>query len=331
MGRAKLPIKPIDRERSRNETFKKRRKGLIKKTSEFATLCDVDAYLICYGPQEPFKAETWPENESKVCEIIDRYRGLSKEDQDRRKLDLSSFLEDKKRKMERELDLRRKQNAEMLYPSWDDQLNGLQEQQLRELLSKLDSKLEIVKMRLELIKGQNSSIKGKEIAVFSQPNPIDHWQQYILDGNINWNNIGLAEIQNQLLPISVKPSDQFHIPLDSSYNSAFFFDASSYGNFSTNYNNCTMHLPMPPVKNEGFGMWDNEVITNNSMFHRREEFCNVNSLQYNSTSLPFFNGIGTSDLKATGTFCPGSMVGFFPPTHMQNDGGFRPDFDNINP
>ncbi|XP_077242921.1 MADS-box protein FBP24-like [Tasmannia lanceolata] len=287
MGRAKLPIKPINRERSRNETFKKRRKGLIKKTYEFATLCGVDVCLICFGPEgnQPFEAETYPKNRDEVGEIINLYRGLSKEDQDRRKLDLPSFLEDKKRKKERELDQRRRQNAELLFPSWDNRLNGLQNQQLRELLSKLDSKLEIVNNRLELIKVQNS-MKGKEIEIYSKTN-----QNHLHYMNMDWNNTELCEFLNHPFPISYKPSDQQYIPLDYSYNSSVF-DASrlmgnmsSYGHF-THYNNCPP-LPMPP-----FGMWDNEEITYNNLLHKRGEFCHVRNPHEAMNSLPFFNNMG---------------------------------------
>ncbi|KAG8042868.1 hypothetical protein GUJ93_ZPchr0310g6560 [Zizania palustris] len=49
MARKKISLQRIANNSNRRATFRKRRKGLIKKTSELATLCDVDACLVIYG------------------------------------------------------------------------------------------------------------------------------------------------------------------------------------------------------------------------------------------------------------------------------------------
>ncbi|KAJ4840418.1 Agamous-like MADS-box protein agl21 [Turnera subulata] len=49
MGRGKIVIRRIDNSTSRQVTFSKRRKGLIKKTKELAILCDAEVGLIIFS------------------------------------------------------------------------------------------------------------------------------------------------------------------------------------------------------------------------------------------------------------------------------------------
>ncbi|WZZ54040.1 hypothetical protein YC2023_054147 [Brassica napus] len=49
MGRGKIVIKRIDDSTSRQVTFSKRRKGLIKKAKELAILCDAEVGLIIFS------------------------------------------------------------------------------------------------------------------------------------------------------------------------------------------------------------------------------------------------------------------------------------------
>lgn len=49
MGRGKIVIQRIDNSTSRQVTFSKRRKGLIKKAKELAILCDADVGLLIFS------------------------------------------------------------------------------------------------------------------------------------------------------------------------------------------------------------------------------------------------------------------------------------------
>uniref|UniRef100_A0A2C9UQS1 MADS-box domain-containing protein n=1 Tax=Manihot esculenta TaxID=3983 RepID=A0A2C9UQS1_MANES len=49
MGRGKIVIRRIDNSTSRQVTFSKRRKGLIKKAKELAILCDADVGLVIFS------------------------------------------------------------------------------------------------------------------------------------------------------------------------------------------------------------------------------------------------------------------------------------------
>ncbi|KAK9290615.1 hypothetical protein L1049_008787 [Liquidambar formosana] len=65
MGRGKLNMDLIRNEKSRYSNFRMRKKGLMKKTYELATLCGIDACIIVFGPKfgcHPIEIETWPQN-----------------------------------------------------------------------------------------------------------------------------------------------------------------------------------------------------------------------------------------------------------------------------
>lgn len=49
MGRGKLVIRRIDDPTSRQVTFSKRRKGLLKKAKELAVLCDAEVGVVVFS------------------------------------------------------------------------------------------------------------------------------------------------------------------------------------------------------------------------------------------------------------------------------------------
>ncbi|XP_062014636.1 agamous-like MADS-box protein AGL27 [Rosa rugosa] len=77
MGRSntKLPLELIKNEKSRNVTFRKRKKGLMKKTYELNKLCDVQCSVIIYENKngQLVRPDTYPENPEEVKQIIDRF------------------------------------------------------------------------------------------------------------------------------------------------------------------------------------------------------------------------------------------------------------------
>ncbi|XP_043694612.1 agamous-like MADS-box protein AGL80 [Telopea speciosissima] len=124
MGRAKVKLELIAKERSRNTTFQKRKKGLKKKTNEFSTLCDVDACLIIFGPKQ--------------------------EGRGNRHIGIPEFYEDQIKKLRRELNELRQHNGKTQYPTWDNRLDNLSVDQLKHLAASLDSKIEFVKAMIDL-------------------------------------------------------------------------------------------------------------------------------------------------------------------------------------
>lgn len=155
MGRGKLNMELIRKEKSRNTTFKKRKEGLLRKIHEFTTLCDVSACMIIYGPKQEateVEPEVWPENQEEVRQLIDIYRSKSRDSGSCRVYGLGDFFDDRKKRMEDELEKLRKKNTESKFPTWIDFLSFFSEMQLRSLASGLSHKIEIVKNRIESIK-----------------------------------------------------------------------------------------------------------------------------------------------------------------------------------
>ncbi|KAK4438361.1 Agamous-like MADS-box protein [Sesamum alatum] len=158
MGRAKLNMELISKEKSRNITFKKRKEGLIRKMHEFTTLCDVSACMIIYGPKQDKGGsndpEIWPQNLDEVRRIIDIYKSKNK-DSGNKTFGLSDFFHDRKRKIEDELAKLRKKNMEAKYPTWLEFMNSRTEPQLRQFAAALSNKAEYVRSRIEFLKRSN--------------------------------------------------------------------------------------------------------------------------------------------------------------------------------
>ncbi|KAL0422236.1 UNVERIFIED_CONTAM: Agamous-like MADS-box protein [Sesamum latifolium] len=157
MGRAKLNMELISKEKSRNITFKKRKEGLIRKMHEFTTLCDVSACMIIYGPKQDkgggsnVDPEIWPQDLDEVRRIIDIYKSKNR-DSGNKTFGLSDFFHDRKRKIEDELAKLRKKNMEAKYPTWLEFMNSRTEPQLRQFAAALSNKVEYLKSRIEFLK-----------------------------------------------------------------------------------------------------------------------------------------------------------------------------------
>lgn len=233
MGRAKVPIKLIEDPKSRNATFIKRRKGLKKKAMEFGTLCGVDVCMICFGPQDDrqYEPEIFPNDSNEVCRIIKRYQDLPREEQDRRKLNLVSFLQAKNIKLEDELKQRKRETFSILDPSCDNQWNDLPIESLQQLMYTLDEKLKTVNMKI-------GSMKGKEFS-----NQISGHPNHIEDNIIMNGPCYPMLTQSIFQPISyMNPSfDQRQLIMEVS-------QRPSYGNFNANNAFFT-----PPTMNGSIG------------------------------------------------------------------------------
>ncbi|KAI3967224.1 hypothetical protein MKW92_012321 [Papaver armeniacum] len=136
MGRAKLKLELIAKEKSRNSTYSKRKVGLRKKLHEFKTLCGVDTLMIAYGPKQgdrPVEVETFPSELDEVNAIIKRYQ---------------------QRKSEAELVKLKKKNRKLQNISLDDLVTV---DQLQQLYHSLDVKKELVEQRIKSMKAMNSN------------------------------------------------------------------------------------------------------------------------------------------------------------------------------
>ncbi|OIT07653.1 PREDICTED: agamous-like MADS-box protein AGL80 [Nicotiana attenuata] len=175
MGRAKLKMELISKEKARNATFKKRKEGLMKKLYEFTTLCNVNGCMIMYGPKQSngsnSEPEIWTNNSmqsgnstnktiqvEEIQNLIDEYKKESSMQSGSTKtFGLSDYFIDRNKKVEEELIKLKKMNMQKKYPCWLEFMNQLSEVKLREFLTLLDDKVEKVKSRIDLLKGNFSS------------------------------------------------------------------------------------------------------------------------------------------------------------------------------
>lgn len=143
MGRGKIVIRRIDNCTSRQVTFSKRRKGLIKKAKELAILCDAQVGLVIFSST----GKLYEYANTSMKSVIERYN-ICKEDQQ------VTNPESEVKFWQREADILRQQlqslqeNHRQLM---GEQLYGLSIRNLQDLESQLELSLQGVRMKKEKI------------------------------------------------------------------------------------------------------------------------------------------------------------------------------------
>ncbi|GFQ04298.1 agamous-like mads-box protein agl80 [Phtheirospermum japonicum] len=108
MTRKKVTLAYITNDSERRASFRKRKRGLIKKVSELSTLCDVDACAIIYSPYDP-EPEVWP-SRAGAQEVLARFRRLSEMDKRKKMVNQESFTRQRIKKAEEQLRRLQKEN-----------------------------------------------------------------------------------------------------------------------------------------------------------------------------------------------------------------------------
>ncbi|XP_061336882.1 MADS-box transcription factor 23-like [Gastrolobium bilobum] len=144
MGRGKIVIRRIDNSTSRQVTFSKRRKGLIKKAKELAILCDAEVGLMIYSST----GKLYEYASTSMKSVIERYN-ISKEAHQQR-----TNPESEVKFWQREAEILRQQiqnlqeNHRQLM---GEQLYGLSVRNLQDLENQLEMSLQGVRMKKEQI------------------------------------------------------------------------------------------------------------------------------------------------------------------------------------
>lgn len=217
MGRAKLDMKLIRKEKSRHATFKKRKEGLLRKVREFAILCDVRTCMIIHPPKQenyPAEAEIWPGNADEVSRIINIYRGNSVVSGGQNYA-LPDFYHARKKRIQEELEKKRKKRLEMAYrPTWIDSMFFLPDTQLRDFATTLGNKVGYVRGKIESIKGSDRYPIQNMIAVLD--GPLSQQQQQMMnDCNNNSTRFPAALMQRNIewgVSAPVNPNEM-HVPM----------------------------------------------------------------------------------------------------------------------
>lgn len=154
MTRQKVKMVFIENDSARKSTFKKRKKGILKKAHELATLCDVPIGLVIGSPYDS-TPEVWPSREA-MEKVLSQWKTLSAMDKSKKMMNQESFLRQrinkaiesckKLRKENKELEMKEvmfdclkgKTSPSRVDPSDLRDLGGVIEQQLKDLNRRID-------------------------------------------------------------------------------------------------------------------------------------------------------------------------------------------------
>ncbi|KAF4375673.1 hypothetical protein F8388_014395 [Cannabis sativa] len=156
MTRKKVKLAYINNDASRKATYKKRKKGLIKKVSELSTLCGVDACAIIYSPYNT-QPEVYP-SPGGVHRIVKKFKKMPEIEQSKKMMNQEVFLKQKIGKVSEQMKRLKKENRDrelnrLLYGNLSGKMNlqGLTVKDLNDLTSLIDQNLKDINKRMEEI------------------------------------------------------------------------------------------------------------------------------------------------------------------------------------
>lgn len=102
MVRSKIRYELIADERTRRETYKKRKTGLFKKLNELKTLCDVEACAIVING-DGTQSEVWPSPHA-ASQVVQKFINLPSSSQTNNMVDQAGFLRQNLSRLSKNLD-----------------------------------------------------------------------------------------------------------------------------------------------------------------------------------------------------------------------------------
>ncbi|KAF5191775.1 agamous-like MADS-box protein AGL80 [Thalictrum thalictroides] len=111
MSRNKVKLAWIANDSARRTTFKKRKKGLMKKVSELSTLCGVEACAIIYGPYDQKVPDVWP-SPSDAHRVLTRFKSMPEMEQSKKMMNQEAFLRQRIAKTKEQLKKQQRENRE---------------------------------------------------------------------------------------------------------------------------------------------------------------------------------------------------------------------------
>ncbi|KAI3698319.1 hypothetical protein L2E82_41778 [Cichorium intybus] len=166
MTRKKVKLAFIVNDSARKATYKKRKKGLMKKVNELSTLCDIDACAIIYSPYEA-QPEVWPEN-NRVQHVLGQFLRIPEMERSKNMLDNESFIRKQINKTNGQLKKQMKENrekeiTEVMYQclTGKGSTANLSLPDLNDLGGLVDQTLKDISRRIEYLK---NGVSGKVVA-----------------------------------------------------------------------------------------------------------------------------------------------------------------------
>ncbi|CAA2986713.1 agamous-like MADS-box AGL80 [Olea europaea subsp. europaea] len=110
MTRKKVKLAFISNDCARKATFKKRKKGLIKKVSELSTLCGIDICAIIYSPYES-QPDVLLDNHG-VHRVLAQFKRMPEMERSKKMVNQESFIRQRISKASDQLKKQHKENRE---------------------------------------------------------------------------------------------------------------------------------------------------------------------------------------------------------------------------
>ncbi|KAL9233046.1 hypothetical protein vseg_008088 [Gypsophila vaccaria] len=161
MARKKVRLHYIENDTARRVTYKKRVKGVLKKTQELSVLCGVDACAVVYGPYDQVPI-VWPSSETEAGRILMEFRRKPDIDQTQRKFNQETFLKQSVTKSEERLLRLQRRNRELeMENTTSELLCGTPIQQVPfsdfgDLIWVIDDKLRTIQHRMRVLEGTDN-------------------------------------------------------------------------------------------------------------------------------------------------------------------------------
>lgn len=175
MTRKKVKLAFITNDSARKATFKKRKKGLMKKVNELSTLCGIDACAIIYSPYEA-QPEVWPNNIG-VQRVLAQFKRMPEMEQSKKMVNQESFIRQRITKANEQLkkqikENREKEMTEVMYQclTGKGSISNLILPDLNDLGGLVDQTLKDISRRIESLK-KAAPGGGKAVAAQPQPPP----------------------------------------------------------------------------------------------------------------------------------------------------------------
>lgn len=182
MTRKKVKLAYITNDSARKATFKKRKRGLLKKASELSTLCGIEACAIIYSPYDS-EPEVWP-SPLGVQRVLARFKEMPELEQSKKMVNQESFLRQRIAKANEQLKKLRKDNrdkemTQLMFQSLTGKgLHNLSMTDLNDLGWLIDQNLKDISMRIEkLDKEAQNQIQGPPAATdHGMPRSVENVQ-----------------------------------------------------------------------------------------------------------------------------------------------------------
>ncbi|KAK8661226.1 hypothetical protein V6N13_052123 [Hibiscus sabdariffa] len=165
MTRKKVKLTYITNDSARKATFKKRKKGLMKKVSELSTLCGIDACAIMYSPYES-QPEVWP-SAMGVQRVLSKFRKIPEMEQSKKMVNQESFLSQRIAKATEQLkkqckDNREKEMTQVMFQNLIGKvgIHGLNMMDLNDLGWLIDQNLKEIDKMVDLINKTSQNLQG---------------------------------------------------------------------------------------------------------------------------------------------------------------------------